>query len=98
MSLIVTVYSMFAAVECIQSLITVHSVNIFSNDIVLLVAVTVDDLLSLRPVLPLLLFSHTCTLHLITVLLHLTSLLLLEHPGPLLHVLTPNACHTIECW
>ena len=57
-----------------------------------------DDLLSLRPLLFLLLFSYVCTLYFILISLHFNCLLFPKSLQLSFHVLLENLFHVIQYW
>ena len=96
-SLIATVCAMVPTNERVKSLITIHSICFpIRLGLILLIAITVQNLLAFGPLLLLLLLGHTCTLHLDPVLLDLFTFLLLQNLGHFICVNLPNVSHTIE--
>ena len=63
----------------LERLIIIIASNFLRLELILLIAITVQNLLAFDSLLPLLLLGHTCTLHLDPVLLDLFSRLLLQH-------------------
>ena len=86
----ITLHTVPTANVWVHSKIIVNNFLSFSTKTLFLGPVTMDDLLSLRPLLSLMLFSYACIPHFIMISLHFICLCLPKSLQPSFHVLLSN--------
>ena len=97
-SLYITLHTGHTTNVWVHSRIVVDYLLPFNAKILLLLLITMDDLLSFRPLLFLLLFSYACALYFILISPHFNSLLSPKSLQLSFHVLLENLFHAIQYW